>query len=518
MTAIPAPSNAALPAPAAPAAAAAEGDRAVRDSLIVTIGGQLERAIGTLTALALKWGLDPASHGVYSGLRLLLDHANRASLGIGRGAVQEIPVLRAEGREDEARRVADVAFAACSAAAILYAAGLLAFAWWRWPRGPSAGPMDRVWSLGLIAVALLVLVKRYQDFLIALHRAHRRFALTTELAILDAIVFAGMVVVGLWLAGLWGLLAAIGLMALFNVAYLHARHPMRLGWAWDGPIAARLLRVGLPILANSAALAALMSLDRVLILAIDPNGAEAAGYYAVALMGTGWTLDLAGRIASVMYPYFQTTLGRTRDPVAVARQAARAVEAMAVPLAAGTAVAYVVGPTFLGLLIPRYAPGLEALRPLLPGTLLLGLTLPCREAMIAVDRPYRLALATMPGVALAAVAGAIGASRAGIVGVAWGMTLGYAAVYLVGGAAALGAGLGGRGWVAHQFRLARSIGWFASGALLAAHLPIVATGWREFAARAAILAAWGLPALLLWGHTHGWGGLWGRARGVPRSR
>ena len=53
-------------------------------------------------------------------------------------------------------------------------------------------------------------------------------------------------------------------------------------------------------------------------------------------MGTGWSLDLAGRIASVMYTYFQTTLGRTRDPVAVAAQAARVVEAMAAPLAAGT--------------------------------------------------------------------------------------------------------------------------------------------------------------------------------------
>ena len=324
-----------------------------------------------------------------------------------------------------------------------------------------------------------------------------------------------LVVVGLWLAGLWGLLGAIGLMSAFNVVYLHARDPLRLGWAWDGAIVRRLLRVGLPILANSAALAALMSLDRVLILAIDPDGAEAAGFYAIALMGTGWTLDLAGRIASVMYPYFQTTLGRTRDPFAVARQAARAVEAMAVPLAAGSAVAYVVGPTFLGLLVPRYAPGLEALRPLLPGTLLLGLTLPCREAMIAVDRPYRLALATLPGVVIAALAGAFGASRAGIVGVAWGMTLGYAAVYLVNGASALGVGLGCRGWLVHQIRLARSVGWFASGALLAAHLPILGSGWRGFALRVAILAAWSLPALLIWGHAHGWGGL--RRRGGDAS-
>ena len=54
-------------------------------------------------------------------------------------------------------------------------------------------------------------------------------------------------------------------------------------------------------------------------------------------------------------------------------------------------MAYLIGPSFLGLLIPRYAEGLPALRPLLPGTLLLGLAWPARQMLIAVGRPYALA-------------------------------------------------------------------------------------------------------------------------------
>ncbi len=65
-------------------------------------------------------------------------------------------------------------------------------------------------------------------------------------------------------------------------------------------------------------------------------------------MGTSWSLDLAGRIVTVMYTYFQTTLGRTSDPAEVARQALRATEAQAPLLASGSAVAYLVGPVFLG--------------------------------------------------------------------------------------------------------------------------------------------------------------------------
>ena len=58
---------------------------------------------------------------------------------------------------------------------------------------------------------------------------------------------------------------------------------------------------------------AVMNLDRVLIAWRIPDGERALGLYSIALMGTSWSLDLAGRIVTVLYTYFQTTLGRTRD-------------------------------------------------------------------------------------------------------------------------------------------------------------------------------------------------------------
>ena len=315
-----------LTRPAAAEAPSAEGRRAVRDSLIVTLGGQLEQVLGTLTSLALRWGLEPARLGVYTGLRPYLDNTNRSSLGVGLGAVQEIPVLRAAGRDDEARRVADIAYTTNSMTCLVYAALLLTWAWLRLPL-LAGNPLATEWTWGLVAMAALAPLKRYQDFLIAVLRAHQEFALTTELAVLDSLVFAAVVIVGLWLAGFWGLLAAVGLLLGFNIVYLHARHPLRFRWAWDWPTVARLMRVGLPIWVNTAVFFAVLNVDRALILWRVPRGEYAAGVYTIALMGTSWSLDLAGRIALVMYTYFQATLGRTRDPEAVARQAARTTEA-----------------------------------------------------------------------------------------------------------------------------------------------------------------------------------------------
>ncbi len=88
----------------------------------------------------------------------------------------------------------------------------------------------------------------------------------------------------------------------------------------------RLLRVGLPILANTAVFSAVLSVDSVLILARVPEGKHALGLYSIALMGTGWALDLSGRLVLVLYNSFQTTLGRTGDAVAVARESCRATE------------------------------------------------------------------------------------------------------------------------------------------------------------------------------------------------
>jgi len=493
-------------------APSAEARKVVHDSLFVTVGGQLERALGTLTAVGLRWGLDPARLGVYTGLRLYLDNTNRSSLGIGLGAVQEIPVLRAAGREEEARRIADVAYTTNTLTCVAYAAGL---AVWARLRAPliAADPLAAEWTWGLVAVAALALIKRYESFLVAILRAHREFALTAELDLVESLASAGAVGLGLWLAGFWGLLAAVGVLLLVKIAYAHARHPLRFRWDWDGPTAWRLMRVGLPILANTAVFGAVLNLDRVLILWRVPDGDRAAGLYTIAVMGTSWALDLAGRIVLVMYTAFQTTLGRSGNPVEVARQAAKATEAQAPALLAGSAVAYVVGPTFLGTVMPKYVDGLPALRPLLPGMILLGLAWPARQMLITVGRPYRLCLATLLGLAATAAAGTLGADRGGIVGVAWGMTAGYAAVFALTSAAAAVPFVGWTAWAAHQFRLAVWLAGFAGATLFTAHVPLGIEGrWPAFAARVALLSAWLIPACSLWA----WRGFRGKMPGYGR--
>lgn len=486
-----------------PAAASAEGRKVVRDGLIVTLGGQLQRIVGTLTALALRWGLDPSRMGVYSGLRVALDQTNRTSLGVGLGAVQEIPILRSQGRFDEAAHVAAVANTANTLTSGLYAVAMLAVAGC-WVLRPS-GPLALEWAGGLVAMSALALLHRRLSFHVAVLRANQEFAATTELEVLEGFASALLVIPALWLAGFWGLLVAIALLMAVKLAYLHARHPLRIGQAWDWAVVGRLMRVGLPIFLSTASFAALSSLDRILILGHLPDGERALGLYSIALLGTNWTLDAAGRIGMVLYPHFQSTLGRTGDPAAVALAAARAVELQVPLITTGAAMTYLVAPTCLGTLMPRYVEGLPALRPLVPGMLLLALAWPARQALVTVGRPYLLSGLAAVGIVVAAVAGWVGTSRAGLVGVSWAMTAGYATVFALTSLAALRAALGWRGWLRHLARVLAWSCWALAGAGIADATPWnLGDSWSDLAGRAAVLAAWVLPALGAWAHRQGW--------------
>lgn len=489
------------PAVAAGQIADRHAARAARDSVIVVLGGQVERALGLFTTFALRWGLDPARLGVYTGLRLYLDNTNRSSLGIGLGAVQEIPALRASGRHAEAERIANVAHTANALTCGLYVLGLLCWAAIRAPllRGD---PLAAEWTWGLIAVAALAIVQRYLSFLVAVLRAHQEFGLTTSVDIVEAVASAVLIGTGVWIAGLWGVLAAIGGVFAIKIMYLHAKNPLRFRWVCDVPLAWRLMRAGLPILANTAAFGAVLNLDRVLILWRVSDGERAVGLYSIALLGTSWGLDVAGRVVTVLYPYFQVAMTQARDRTEVPTRAMRATEAQAPVLAALGAWAFLAGPALLGSLLPRYVEGLPALRPLLPGVFLLGLTWPARQMLIAIGRPYRLCAGTLVALIVSAVFGMIGADRAGIVGVAWGMSAGYAVVFLITSATAILPDLGAMAWAGHLGRLFLPGLWFALGAL-------AGDQGRDWPTRIAILALWTALAFAFWIRRRPWKRIFG---------
>jgi O-antigen/teichoic acid export membrane protein len=382
----------------------------------------------------------------------VLDNTNRTSLGIGQGAVQEIPLLRAQGRFAAAERLASIAHTTNTVTCLLYSISLVIWAVLTIPTR-AGDSLAAHWTCGLLAVAILALLKRRESFLVALLRCHQDFTTTTKADLLEAVISAVAMTAGVAVAGLAGLWLSIALVLLVKIAYLSSVHPLPLAWCWDWRETKRLFWHGLPIVLSAAVWGAMIGLDRVFILHLSPEKARAAGLYTVAILGTSWSLDLAGRLALVLHPHFLSTLGRSGNDREIAVDAARTTELLAAALAILGAFTYLFGPTILFLLIPKYADGVPSLRPLIPGAIAIGLCWPLRQMLTALRWHARLVLIPAAAVPLLAWSVATGLHHAGLPGAAWGASATFLAVFLVLELASLGLTLPARDWLRHTARL-----------------------------------------------------------------
>ena len=470
--------------------------RAMRDVTLVVFGGQIERLFGILTALGLRWGLGLEALGIYTGLKIFLDNTNRSSLGVGSGAVQKIPVLRAAGREGEARYIANVAYTTNTITCSIYAFFLAGLAVWKM-QAESHGIWTRDWVWGLLIVAGLALLKRQESFIVAILRAHQEYSLTARADVLESVLMAIGMFIGIRLNGLNGVLQSIGLVLFAKILFLRSSNPLRFQWAWDLSATWKLMRTGLPILANAIVFGAIIGLDRGVILVFFAEGERSVGLYSVAVLGTSWCMDLAGRVVLVLYTHFQTTYGISSSPRQVAEQAVQASEFQASLLAPLSGAAYIVGPVLLGWLFPRFQEGVPAFRPLMLGILALSVVSPARQMMIAVGRTTSLLKVTSLGLGFTALAVITGGKLAGLVGISSGMTVGGLVVLLLVEAAAYLPLLGFSALAKHLLRLAAFIAWPAAGTLfiLSFSQPPMSEPFESLA-RVFLLFLWSAPAVL----------------------
>ncbi|MEI7923115.1 MAG: hypothetical protein WCJ40_14510 [Planctomycetota bacterium] len=357
----------------------------LKDSLWMTAVGQIERFVGLLVTFALRWGLSPSDLGVYSGLRLLLDNTNRSSLGVALGAIQKITLLQAKGQSDQARHITNVAATSNTLTSIIY--GMVLILW----GGRLFINNELKWGTGLLLVGILAILKRYQDFHIAILRSESQFGIVGRLAIFQSLFFAFGTLFGIYIAGFWGLISALMCGFVVQSIMLQKIDPNRsFQMSWDWSILFLLVKTGLPILAANTAWAMLNTIDRALILSQMPDGTTQAGYYSIAILATNWCSDIAGRVGLVVYPQYQKLLGNGIKSQSIFVEAEKASLIMLSILSFLSLWAVFVGNQLLPVLFPKLVTGMAAFEPMLPGSIALAATWPLRQAWTALDRSWAL--------------------------------------------------------------------------------------------------------------------------------
>ncbi|HEX7449912.1 MAG TPA: oligosaccharide flippase family protein [Pirellulales bacterium] len=386
------------------------------------------QAIGVATSLLLRIALSPTQMGVWQALKLLLSYANYANLGISKGAARELAIARGRGNLAAAERGLDLAFTFNTLTSLVYAGGLLAAAGWMFLDAEGAN----AWSIGLAALALLVVLQRHLTFHVTILRCRQAFALTAQLSVIEAVLTLGVATLAAWRWGLPGLYAGTIVVLLVTLTVLRWRGVRPLRWAWDVAEIRRLVGIGGPILAGSVVTTLFQSLDKLMILSWSPDRAFELGCYSTSLLVTGQVYGVANMLSIAMLPRYGELFGKSGCRRQTARLAARCSEMLAAITAMVAIGAVTIGSPLLARWLPDYRSGLAPLAYLMPGVVAWSMVLPLNQYLVAVGHERRALAVLCAATALAAGGDYLALSGTyGLIGLAVATSLAYLSCYLM---------------------------------------------------------------------------------------
>jgi O-antigen/teichoic acid export membrane protein len=394
--------------------------RFVKDTAGFAFSQYLSRAVQLLRGVVAARLLTPAAYGSWNALLLILDYGILSQLGLQQGLDQEIPGALARGDDEATRRLKTGGVSGMLVLWVVFALGVTAYMLVK-PRQWAKG-----WGLpGVLLMVLAVLLQELIFYHGTLLRSHGRISAVSKALSVQAIAGGLSSIALVKPFGAWGLLLGWLIGQAIALVYLR-REGRSIAPFRVVPNAGtrQLLARGLPIFVFMASSQVLRTLDRVMILKFLTT--QDLGYYSIGLMGVSMLLYIPESVSYVLYPRLIARFTSTRDPDLTARDTVRPLAAVAwiMPLVVGVTVFWM--RPLVGLVLPRYLPGVPALSALLFGTLGLALASIPSYYIMAIQKQTRLVPLALGAIALDVGLIALFLKLGhGIVGVAVGVSIGY---------------------------------------------------------------------------------------------
>jgi len=323
----------------------------------VTASRYLAECLFLVRGLIVAHLLGPAIFGVWSAMRLLNGYSNLAQLGVRDGMLQHVPYADSTGDPERARLYRGVASAINLVAALVAACAASTVLVFRYPDGRT--------SWWVLFACLLVLTQTFRFSQKSLN-SQRKFALSSSLTLMFAVLSTVAGITGVWQAGLNGFLVAVVLSYALTIGVAVIIGPIDARPRWSPEIARELILTGFPILASTLLLTLLWSIDRLLIWL--HLGGKDLGIYSIQSYFTGAILLVPAAVASVLRPHLMTVLGlrATSEELASVMEKSTLLFARTMLPVAGTACLLLHLP--IRWLLPDYSAAIE------PGRILVFFT------------------------------------------------------------------------------------------------------------------------------------------------
>lgn len=324
------------------------------------VSGYISQIIGFFVSILLRRFLGPLHMGVWSLVRVIIDYSLYTHIGTATAMYYKVPLYNGKGEKEEADTVQNVVFSFLMIISIPVVLCILVAAFILKDR------MSEELFIGFLVFPLIFLGQRFYTYFVMLLRANKEFTLLGKSYVFDSLVHLLLILLLVSKFRLYGMYAASVLLVIFNICYIqyNARFRLRFMLLWDK--IKDYIVFGFPIFVASFLNVMLYSVDRLMIAKM--LGMAPLGYYSIAIMSRSYTVGVSKTFASVISPYFIEDYGKTEDVSYTRKYVLTYTETIACIMAVVLGCIYIVFPVFVDYVIPRFHPGLNAMKAMLFST------------------------------------------------------------------------------------------------------------------------------------------------------
>jgi O-antigen/teichoic acid export membrane protein len=335
--------------------------------------------------------LSPADLGLWNLLALIPQYASYLHLGSRVGILYRIPRLLGEGGQEELIENIKISvywytLGVNAVLSILLMSVAILISW------------EPVVRYGILATSIYVMVNWYYDFQLAILKAYQKFHIIVHANIINAFTLVLICIPLVAVLKIYGVFIGAILSSLLSAIYMGRKNPVQIGWCFDRGLLWDMICQGFPLMVYNLGFVLLTTADRLIIGTMLDR--EAVGYYAVAVVLTGFMLQIPMAARDMLEPQLMMKMvGEERDLVWR--------DFFSKPLVS-TAVLFPLmwGPTAflsedaLRIMLPSYVNSVESVIVLAHGVFFLALLQVIRGKVVAQELQVRVLFPLSLGLAL----------------------------------------------------------------------------------------------------------------------
>jgi len=330
-------------------------DSVIRDAVYVSYGVYVSQFLSFFAALAMRRMLGPYYAGIWNALMIFFMFSGYTHLGILMGTERELPFYLSRGEDDQVRKIESTTFSVVMAGAVLSLIGIVVLSFILTEKYPPEG----LKALRFLSVGIaLQLVQSY--YLVVYLRSRKNFDIQGKMTVYMAVLMLVSTVTGIYFLGIYAI-AVVSLVQFgFAIAYVHVKLKCKLRFGFDVREFKRLFFIGLPLIIRTYLGFFSRNLDKIEVARI--LGAKALGIYGIGMMATNFLFNLPNSLAVVLYPRFQEQFSRRLKIEDMRKIVVVPMTILNYLFPLIIAAAYLVAPLLITYVIPKFSPGINAMR------------------------------------------------------------------------------------------------------------------------------------------------------------